>query len=81
MHRLGEMLAKAHTGERQVVFITGPPGIGKTALIGAILDSPEAAVVRVARGACIEQHGPREAYMPVLEALGRLGRQPGQTAP
>jgi tetratricopeptide (TPR) repeat protein len=30
--------------------------------------------IRVARGQCIEQYGAGEAYMPVLEALERLGR-------
>ena len=29
-----------------------------------------------ARGACVEQHGAREPYMPVLEALERLARRP-----
>ena len=28
------------------------------------------------RGQCIEQHGVGEAYLPLLEALGRLGRAP-----
>ena len=28
----------------------------------------------IGRGQCIEQYGAGEAYMPVLEALGRLGR-------
>ena len=76
LQTLAGAFAKAHAGERQVVFITGPAGIGKTALIGALLDSPAAGPIRVAQGACIEQHGLREAYMPVLEALEELvGRQ------
>jgi predicted ATPase len=33
--------------------------------------------VSFAHGQCIEQYGAGEAYLPVLEALGRLGRQPG----
>jgi hypothetical protein len=31
----------------------------------------------VAKGQCIEHHGADEAYLPVLEALGRLGRETG----
>ena len=31
----------------------------------------------VARGQCIEHYGAGEAYLPVLEALGQLCRQPG----
>ncbi len=80
LQRLAALFAKARAGERQVVFITGPTGIGKTALAEAFLDSPTvrevAAPVWIARGLCVEQHGPREAYMPVLEALERLARRP-----
>jgi predicted ATPase len=32
--------------------------------------------VSFAHGQCIEQYGAGEAYLPVLEALGRMGRQP-----
>src|SRR5215510_7612088 len=77
--RLADLLAQARAGRRQVVFISGPAGIGKTALVEAFLTSPEvrapAAGVSVARGFCVEQLGPREPYMPVLEALGRLTRR------
>jgi hypothetical protein len=82
--RLGDWFAKAHAGERQIVFVSGSPGIGKTRLVEAFLDS--AAIrgalpsVRIARGSCVEQRGPREPYMPVLEALERLARQP-ESAP
>jgi DNA-binding winged helix-turn-helix (wHTH) protein/type II secretory pathway predicted ATPase ExeA/tetratricopeptide (TPR) repeat protein len=76
LQRLAELLAKACEGRRQIVFITGPAGIGKTTLVRAFLDSlaghEASTYVRVARGFCVEQHGPREPYMPVLEALGRL---------
>ena len=33
----------------------------------------------MARGQCVEHYGPSEAYLPVLEALGQLCRQPGGT--
>ena len=33
--------------------------------------------VLVGRGQCIEHYGPGEAYLPVLEALGRRCRAPG----
>ena len=80
LQRLAGLLAKARAGERQIVFVTGSAGIGKTALIEAFLDSPavrhSAAPIWIGRGVCVEQHGPREAYMPVLEALDRLARRP-----
>jgi predicted ATP-dependent serine protease len=37
--QLHQWLGKAHNGERQVVFVTGEPGIGKTTLIEAFLQS------------------------------------------
>jgi len=80
LHRLAALFAKAQGGARQIVFVTGLAGIGKTALVEAFLDSPTirdaTAPVWVARGACLEQHGPREPYMPVIAALERLARRP-----
>ena len=120
---------KALDGERQLVFVTGEPGIGKTTLIDAFLSGigqrgtgngerttnagqpatgnrqrrspiptsvlpvarsplPEASLLMpdarspfpvpwIARGQCVEHYGSGEAYLPVLEALGQLCRQPG----
>jgi DNA-binding winged helix-turn-helix (wHTH) protein/tetratricopeptide (TPR) repeat protein len=71
--QLHDRLAQAIQGKRQVVFVTGEPGIGKTTLVETFL-APIAAErnVWVAQGQCIEQYGTGEAYMPVLEALERL---------
>ena len=71
---LGGYLSKARRNERQVVFITGEAGIGKTALADefqrrARVDAPD---VRIARGQCVEGYGGQEAYYAVLEALGQL---------
>jgi tetratricopeptide (TPR) repeat protein len=60
-----------------VLFVTGEPGIGKTALVDTFLT--RAALedeILVARGQCQELYGKGEAYMPVLEALERLCREP-----
>jgi DNA-binding winged helix-turn-helix (wHTH) protein/predicted ATPase len=98
--QLHRWLDKALNGERQVVFVSGEPGIGKTTLVSAFLHSLESSVQRLAsddiyrhpsdvrtldsrpqtldasvwigRGQCIEHYGEGEAYLPVLEALGRL---------
>lgn len=76
--QLHRYLEKALDGERQIVFVTGEPGIGKTTLIEAFLQQvatrPD---VRIARGQCIEHYGTGEAYLPVLTALGRLCRGSG----
>jgi len=75
--RLHRWLAKAMQGDRQVVFVTGEPGIGKTALVDAFLaQSAAGSSLRIARGQCVEHFGAGEVYLPVLEALGRLCREP-----
>ena len=64
-------------GTRQVVLVTGEPGIGKTTMVDAFLASAaDMGDVWTARGQCVEHYGSGEAYLPVLEALGRLCRQP-----
>ena len=73
--RLQRWLRRAVRGERQIGFITGEAGIGKTSLIDAFARTiPGDGTVRVARGQCLEQYGTGEAYLPVLEAVGRLCR-------
>jgi DNA-binding winged helix-turn-helix (wHTH) protein/tetratricopeptide (TPR) repeat protein len=75
--RLDTHLRKAMHGLRQVVFVTGEPGIGKTTLVDAfqheIAGYPN---IRTIRGQCVEGFGGKEAYYPILEALGRLSRGP-----
>ena len=75
---LGETWKRALRGERQILFITGEPGIGKTAL--AEVFRRQVAIgdlsVRIAHGQCIEGYGSKEAYGPILDALGRLCRGP-----
>ena len=77
--------AKALRGERQLVFVTGEAGIGKTALVeafvsqvGAIHESPlQDGRVWIGQGQCIEHFGAGEAYLPILSALSQLGRESG----
>jgi predicted ATPase len=53
------------------------PGIGKTALVEAFVAQVRAAEdVWVGHGQCMDHYGVGEAYLPVLEALGRLCRGP-----
>lgn len=75
--RLGAHLDHALHGERQIVFISGEPGIGKTSLIETFLaQTTDGAALWVGRGQCVEHSGAAEAYLPVLDALGRLARGP-----
>ena len=76
--QLHQWLDKAMRGERQIIFVTGEAGIGKTTVVEAFLDQLEGqANVRVSRAHCLEQYGEGEPYMPVLEALGQLCHKPG----
>src|SRR6266545_2241684 len=76
--RLERLLADARSGQRRLVFVTGEAGIGKTTIIERFLaDAAAEGALLVARGQCVEHRGAGEAYLPVLEALGRLARQPG----
>jgi len=63
---------------RQVGFIVGEPGIGKTMLIDTFLASlaGHESDLMIARGQCVDQHGSGEPYLPVLDALGRLCNGP-----
>jgi DNA-binding winged helix-turn-helix (wHTH) protein/tetratricopeptide (TPR) repeat protein len=64
-------------GQRRLIFVTGEAGIGKTTFVEAFLDSiAKEGSVRIGYGQCVEQYGAGEPYMPVLEALGRLGQEP-----
>ena len=75
--QLLDRLESARSGRRQIVLVTGEPGIGKTALVDEFLtEAAGRSDVWIARGQCVEQYGAGEAYLPVLEALGRLGRTP-----
>jgi predicted ATPase/DNA-binding winged helix-turn-helix (wHTH) protein len=67
---------------RQIVFITGETGIGKTTLADEFMrrTAVESPGIRTARGQCLEGHGSKESYHPVLEAIGRLCRGPDGAA-
>jgi predicted ATPase len=56
-----------------VVFVTGEAGLGKTTVVEAFLaQAGDRKTLRIGRGQCIEHYGVGEAYLPVLESLGRL---------
>lgn len=77
--RLGQAWARAADAQRQMFFLAGEAGIGKTTLIDAFVAT--LGDVAVARGQCIEQLGDGEAYLPVLEALAGLGRTDAALVP
>ena len=70
-------LTQALNGTRQLMFVSGEAGAGKTAIIDALMTQmstyPE---VWTGRGQCMAYSGPGEAYLPVLEAIGQIGERP-----
>ncbi len=82
LSELRDYLHAASSGERQVVFITGEPGVGKSALVDEFerQTAIEVPAIRVGRGQCIEAYGGTEAYYPLLEALGQLCVGPAATS-
>jgi DNA-binding winged helix-turn-helix (wHTH) protein/tetratricopeptide (TPR) repeat protein len=73
---LRNYLENMRRGQRQLVFVTGEAGIGKTTLVDSFMRSigPERNV-RIGRGQCLEQYGTSEAYLPIFDAMGRLCRE------
>src|SRR5262245_41056468 len=71
-------LALALRGVRQVVFVTGEAGLGKTTVVEAfVAELGDHGPLWIGHGQCVEHYGAGEPYLPVLEALGRLCRGPG----
>jgi DNA-binding winged helix-turn-helix (wHTH) protein/tetratricopeptide (TPR) repeat protein len=79
LSRLGDLFRKACSGQRQLAFVTGESGIGKTALVEACISAltlqPSAPLIGL--GCSVEQMGIREAYLPVLGAIETLAHDSG----
>lgn len=76
---LQQYMSNALGGRREIVFAVGEPGIGKTSLVDVFHQASETIDgVAVARGQCVEGFGGKEAYYPLLEALGQLARGPSR---
>lgn len=76
LSRMRSSLERILEGERQIVFVTGEPGIGKTALVDTfaryLAFDPK---IRIGHGQCLEQYGTGEAYLPILDAMTGLARE------
>jgi DNA-binding winged helix-turn-helix (wHTH) protein len=79
--RLASALGRARQRQRQLVLVAGEAGIGKSTLLdsftaGLASLAAQAPGIAVALGQCVELYGAGEAYMPVLEAINLLCRDP-----
>jgi DNA-binding winged helix-turn-helix (wHTH) protein/tetratricopeptide (TPR) repeat protein len=80
LHTLHDYLRTALKDRRQIIFVTGEPGIGKTTLVDEFQRQATNAhsSIRTARGQCIEGYGGTEPFYPILEALSQLLRDPSR---
>src|SRR5262245_22567184 len=70
---LARAFDQVRSGRRQLIFVTGEPGIGKSALADAFLERLCGShAARIAHGQCLDHHGVGEPYLPLIEALTRL---------
>ena len=81
LEELARGFARARSGCRQLIFVTGEPGIGKSALADAFLEQLKANhTVNIAHGQCLDHHGVGEPFLPLIEALTRLASRDGGIA-
>ena len=79
VERLEAWFQRAVHGARQLVFVSGDVGIGKTTVVDCFLAHLAAGSgVRTGRGQCVEHYGEGEPYLPFLEALWQLAHGPAQ---
>ncbi len=71
-------LRSAKERRRTTVFVTGEAGVGKTTVVDFFLEQAGAlSMLLVGRGACVEQYGSGQAYLPALDAISALCRGRG----
>jgi DNA-binding winged helix-turn-helix (wHTH) protein/tetratricopeptide (TPR) repeat protein len=67
------LLERSTRGERQIAFVTGDAGIGKTTFVDQFVQSAgRLPNMWIARGQCVEGFGGQEAYSPMLTAFEQL---------
>jgi DNA-binding winged helix-turn-helix (wHTH) protein/predicted ATPase len=78
LQQISEIHSTVSEGLRQVVFVTGEAGIGKTSLVDTFLASTaDRDSSLICRADCVEHCGASEGYQPLFDALTRLCRQAG----
>ena len=78
LQQISDAQSRAGEGVRQIVFVSGEAGIGKTSLVDTFLAGiSDRDSARICKADCVEYYGAGEAYQPLFDALTRLYRQPG----
>src|SRR5262249_13343571 len=79
--RLEDWFQRAAQGTRQLVFVSGDLGMGKTTVVDRFLAQCAAVNAgRIGRGQCAEHYGEEDPALPVFEALWQLSRGPARDA-
>ena len=73
LERLRAAWQRAAGAQRQVIWVAGEAGVGKTTLIERFM--AEVGDAHCAHGQCVEQYGAGEPYLAVLEALTALSKR------
>ena len=74
--QLNDAFDSVRASDRRIVVITGPSGIGKTALADAFIRTVRSTTpARIAYGQCLMHSGSVEPLYPLLDAVERLGRE------
>ena len=78
LNELWSCFRAARNGKLEIVFLSGEPGIGKTSVAREFCRqlSDRDPAVRTAVGQCVEGFGSKEAFYPVLDAVGQLCNGP-----
>jgi DNA-binding winged helix-turn-helix (wHTH) protein/tetratricopeptide (TPR) repeat protein len=77
---LSRCLTTTLGGRRQIVFVAGEHGIGKTSLVDAFADASRGTeALHIVRGQAVEGFAGKEPYYPLLEAIGELARGPAKS--
>lgn len=71
---LETLLRRAASAEAEIGFLTGEPGIGKTALTNEFFEAMKAAAVPALVSRCLPGSSDRDPYYPVLDMLNQLVR-------
>lgn len=80
LQQLTQAWGTAKGGQKQLLFLQGEAGLGKTAVINHWLEQQftDNADCLVATTGCFDQRGSSEPYLPILDALGALLNSPQQ---